>query len=297
MSRTEARDRRFVGSRKPLLCLRHSDSRAIGATPAAPADPLPLLIRYPLSVATSGPYNNRMPKRTLTALPVYNEVDHVAAVVDGALNYSKDVLVVDDGSSDGTADVLAKRSDIHLVTHPQNIGYGRAVRSAFDFAARNHYDVLVTIDCDGQHQPQMIPRFVEMTDEADIVSGSRYLRKFPGDSNPPPERFRINRIMTAELNRRLGLELTDAFCGFKAYRVPIFAQFRLTEDGYAMPLEFWVQAVRLRLSIVEAAVPLIYLDESRSFGGAMDRSDTRLAVYQSVLERAIADADQWERTA
>jgi dolichol-phosphate mannosyltransferase len=231
-----------------------------------------------------------MPFRTLTALPVYNEASHVAGVVDGALCYSDEVLVVDDGSSDGTSALLARRDDIHLVTHPENRGYGAALRSAFEFAMRGGYDVLVTIDCDGQHQPQLIPRFIEASRTADIVSGSRYLRRFPGDSDPPAERRRINQVITEELNRRLGLSLTDAFCGFKAYRTPALTKMDLSETGYAMPLELWVQAVRLGLRIVEVAVPLIYLDESRSFGGALDRGETRLAVYRDVLDRAMAAA-------
>jgi dolichol-phosphate mannosyltransferase len=227
-----------------------------------------------------------MPYRTLTALPVYNEAANVAAVLDGALNYSQEVLVVDDGSQDGTSDVLAARRDVRVLRHPRNLGYGAALRSAFRFASEGGYDVLLTIDCDGQHQPQLIPRFLDEIDRADIVSGSRYLRKFPGQSDPPPERRRINQVITDEVNRRLGLRLTDAFCGFKAYRVPVLGRFRLTEDGYAMPLERWVQAARLGLAIVEVAVPLIYLDERRSFGGALDQADTRLQVYRSVLDRA-----------
>ena len=120
----------------------------------------------------------------------------------------------------------------------------------------------------------------------DIVSGSRYLRRFPGDSDPPEHRRRINQIITEEVNRRLGLRLTDAFCGFKAYRVAALAKIELSETGYAMPLELWVRAVRLGLRIVELPVPLIYLDEKRSFGGALDDAETRLAVYREVLDRA-----------
>ena len=136
------------------------------------------------------------------------------------------MLVVDDGSTDGTSELLAARDDIRLIRHPANQGYGAALRSAFDFAVRGGYDVLVTIDCDGQHQPQLIPKFVERcwTGDVDIVSGSRYLRRFPGDSDPPEERRRINQLITEEVNRRLGLSLTDAFCGFKAYRVAALAR-------------------------------------------------------------------------
>jgi glycosyltransferase involved in cell wall biosynthesis len=226
--------------------------------------------------------------RFLTALPIFNEVAHVRGAVDGALNYSKEVLVVDDGSTDGTSELLASRDDILRIRHERNLGYGAALRSAFDFAVNGRYDALVTIDCDGQHQPQMIPRFVETLHEADVVSGSRYLRSFPGDSDPPEERRRINQLITEEVNRRLGLNLTDAFCGFKAYRTEALAKIEVQETGYAMPLEFWVRAVRLGLKIVEVAVPLIYLDERRSFGGALDQSDTRLAVYRQVLDKYIA---------
>ncbi len=225
--------------------------------------------------------------RTLTAVPVYNEVDHIEGAVAGALSYCRDVLVVDDGSTDGSSEGLAARGDIHLIAHPRNLGYGMALRSAFDFAIRGGYDILVTIDCDGQHQPQLIPSFVERcgNEGVDIVSGSRFLRRFPGDSEPPAERRRVNAIITEELNRRLGLALTDAFCGFKAYRVSALKKLELHETGYAMPLELWARAVQLGLRIVESPVPLIYLDERRSFGGALDDTETRLAVYRVVLDK------------
>jgi len=231
-----------------------------------------------------------MSERFLTALPVYNEVGHVPEVLDEVLRYSSDVLVVDDGSSDGTSAVLAVRNDVRVVRHPRNVGYGAALRSAFNYALREGYDILVTIDCDGQHEPRLIPQFVEACRDADIVSGSRYLRQFPGDSRPPEERRRINVQITEEINAKLGLSLTDAFCGFKAYQVPILAKFDLIETGYAMPLELWAQAAALDLKIVELPVPLVYLEEERSFGGALDNGQIRLAVYRQVLQRSVERA-------
>jgi len=227
----------------------------------------------------------------LTALPVYNEADHVAAVLREVKRYVSDILVVDDGSTDGTEQVLSEISRVKVIRHPHNRGYGAALRTAFSYAISEGYEILVTIDCDGQHEPHRIPDFLAACgDDVDIVSGSRYLRHFPGDSAPPPDRQRINRIITEELNRVLGLTLTDAFCGFKAYRVASLKLLDLTEDGYAMPIEFWVQAAIKKLKIVELPVPLIYFEEKRAFGGALDNADIRLGVYRTVLERSLQRA-------
>jgi dolichol-phosphate mannosyltransferase len=231
-----------------------------------------------------------MPTRYLTALPVYNEVNHVDAVLDEVRRYSDDVLVVNDGSSDGTAEKLAKRSDVFVETHARNLGYGAALNTAFQFAIERDYEVIVTIDCDGQHQPCRIPRFVAACQGVDMVSGSRYLRHYVGDSEPPAQRRFINMQITADLNRRLGLKLTDAFCGFKAYRVEALKDLELAESGYAMPLELWAQAAALRWRIIELPVPLIYLDETRSFGGSLDDAQTRLQYYHQVLDRSVAAA-------
>lgn len=228
--------------------------------------------------------------RFLTALPVFNEAGHVDRVLDEVLRFAPHVLVVNDGSTDGTADVLARRTDVEVIHHPVNRGYGAALSTAFAATLAGPWDGLVTIDCDGQHQPRLIPDFIAAASAgtAEIVSGSRYLRRFPGDSEPPAARRRINVEITAEINDRLGLSLTDAFCGFKAYTRHALERLRVREFGYAMPLEVWVQAAAAGLRIVELPVPLVYLDLARSFGGALDDAATRLAYYRSVLDRAEA---------
>ena len=225
----------------------------------------------------------------LTALPVYNEADTVNPVLDEVVRYAENVLVVDDGSDDGTSDILKAREDVTLVTHPQNRGYGAALITAFEYAVENGFDFLVTIDCDGQHEPQRIQTFVEQCHEsgADIVSGSRYLKSFEADTPPPEQRRKINFEITKTLNKCLGFELTDAFCGFKAYKVSSLPKMTITETGYAMPLELWVQASCQKLVVTEVAVPLIYLDENRTFGGNLDDGETRLKYYHSVINKAL----------
>lgn len=228
-----------------------------------------------------------MNSRILTALPVYNEASHVRDVLQHVAEHANDILVVNDGSTDGTRQILANLSGIQVINHPENQGYGAALRTAFQYALRNGYDVLVTIDCDGQHQPQLIRRIAARVDEGlplvDMVSGSRYLRRFDGNSKAPEDRRRINGQITACLNEQLDLSITDAFCGFKAYRVSSLADLDITDDGYAMPLQLWVQAADLDWEIEEFPVPLIYLDEKRSFGGSLDDARQRLAHYRSVL--------------
>jgi len=238
-----------------------------------------------------------MSNHFLTALPVFDEARYVGEVLDQVCQYAEDVLVVDDGSTDGTPALLAKRSDICVVTHPENQGYGAALKTAFDYAVRHGYEILVTIDCDGQHEPQRIPRFVTACQHADIVSGSRYLKQYPGDSPPPAQRRRINQLVTADINHRLRLKLTDAFCGFKAYRAEALRRLSITETGYAMPLELWVQAAHAGLRIIELPVPLVYLDEKRSFGGMLDDAATRLEYYRRTIDRSIAAVQRAARGA
>ena len=242
--------------------------------------------------------------RFLTALPVYNEATHVSSVLNEVARYSNDILAVDDGSTDGTSDLLDAREDVCVIHHASNLGYGAALRTAFQYAITHQYEVLLTIDCDRQHEPQLIQQLVAACDQVDIVSGSRYLELKQSEKNDranteaskceehllqvPKDRRRINLQVTGELNDALGLQLTDAFCGLKAYRVDSLAKLHLTEAGYAMPLELWVEAAHHNLRIMEVPVPLIYLEEERSFGGSLDDAMTRFDYYRTVIARARA---------
>jgi len=188
-----------------------------------------------------------MQPRFLTALPVFNEEAHVLDVLTEVRKHADDVLVVDDGSSDRTPLLLAELEGVQVVTHPVNRGYGAALVSAFEATIEQGYDALVTIDCDGQHQPHLIREMVQQLsshegEPVDIVSGSRYLQLFDGDSIPPEDRRRINVEITQQLNDRLGFQLTDTFCGFMAYRRDAIEQLDITEFGYGMPLQLRLSA-------------------------------------------------------
>ncbi|MBX3359218.1 MAG: glycosyltransferase family 2 protein [Phycisphaeraceae bacterium] len=232
--------------------------------------------------------------RVLVAIPVYNEEKYIPRVISHVLEYADNVMVIDDGSTDRTPSLLAK-FPVDVVRHGQNRGYGRSIREAFSLASCRGYDALITMDCDEQHEPSMIPQFVGAiaSGKYDVVSGSRYLLPDPTGHNPPPDRRRINQLMTQEINDRLGLALTDSFCGFKAYTTPALRRLRLTEDGYASPMQFWVQAAAPPqggppLRIHEIPVRLIYNDPTRTFGGPLDDADNRLGHYRRVLHCELA---------
>ena len=224
-------------------------------------------------------------------LPVYNEARTVGTVLDAVRVYfDGEVLVVDDGSTDETPRVLAERDDVAVIHLDRNCGYGCALKIGFRVASDIGVTRLITMDCDGQHEPAHIPQFFKALENgSDIISGSRYL---PGSSSVgavPPERREINAIVTARINELTGWNLTDAFCGFKAYKMSALDCLKLEEPGYAMPLELWAKAWKCGMTVSEIPVERIYCDHDRSFGAALDDPEARLRYYREVWKRALEE--------
>lgn len=243
--------------------------------------------------------------RILLAIPVYNEEKFVSKVLTEVRTFVgpcdagpcpqrphgglvDSVLMVDDGSTDQTPMELAKHR-VEVIRHAENRGYGRSMQDMLRWASFDKFDWLITMDCDEQHEPASIPAFIEaiLQNDADVISGSRYLRNTPLDDMPPGDRRRINATITEDIRTRLDLRLTDSFCGFKAYRVAACERLTLDVDGYDFPMQFWPQAVAHGIVIREIPIRLIYNDPNRSFGGPLNDPAHRLKAYRQTMHREI----------
>ncbi len=228
-----------------------------------------------------------MAKRVVL-IPVYNEEEHLEGLLARLRQvYDDDVLFVDDGSVDCSAALLKQLEGprTRIIMQPENRGYGATLLRGFAEVIKAQYDYVITMDSDGQHRPDWIPTFFEKIEQGwDVVSGSRYREEIDGNGSAPADRRRINVEITRLLNEVTGFGLTDAFCGFKAYRTAALAKLTLTLTGYSMPLQLWIQAKAMGLSVTELPVSRIYDDPNRRFGGELDDPGVRLAYYLETIQ-------------
>ena len=235
----------------------------------------------------------------LVIIPARDEAPTVGTVVRAAMAAPVrcDVLVVDDGSRDSTA-AEAREAGATVIETGASRGYGAALMRGFGWALANGYGAVVTMDADGQHDAARLEDLVDGLADADIVSGTRYHDSSPSPlGQPPPDRLRLNRVLTRRINEITGYALTDGFCGFKAYRTRSVATLALDEPGYGFPLQLWLLARRAGLRVVERPVERIYLPVRRVFGGGLDDVERRRDYYERVIERTLASAEGGERAA
>lgn len=226
--------------------------------------------------------------RRVVLIPVYNEERHLEGLLSRLRQvYQEDVLLIDDGSVDRSPTIIKDLRDARTasILQEHNRGYGATLIAGFQEVVKQGYDYVITMDSDGQHRPDWIPEFFRLIPDWDIVSGSRYCAESDKMGDVPPDRRAINARVTARLNEITGFSLTDSFCGFKAYRVASLAKLDLSDVGYAMPLQLWLQAKYHALKVVEQPVSRIYDDPSRRFGGELDNPDVRLKLYLETIER------------
>ena len=203
--------------------------------------------------------------RVVAAIPCFNTGPFIADVVSRARRYVDEVIVIDDGSSDGTAE-KARAAGAVVVRHKANRGYGEATKSCFEEAKANGADVLVALDGDGQHDPDDIPALLKpiLAGEADLVIGSRFLpdsRLRTGDSRPGViPRYRRVGIDVITLLYNLGsrTKVSDAQSGFRAYSKKLIHAFSLSEKGMAISVQTLVQARAGGFVVKEAPITCSY---------------------------------------
>ena len=249
-------------------------------------------------------------KNILVFLPCYNEAENCLETLK-ELRIEKekidrdhpklrfDILIINDGSSDNTAQLLAENHHVceySVLNLPQNRGYGFVLKTGFEYA-QNHaagYDYVLSFDIDGQHDARFLSKMVSFIlnshDQYDIISGTRYSDARLFWQTPWKDRFLVNSVITGVLNSN-GFSFTDAFCGFKAYKVASLSQISITVEGYEMAIELLMEAQKNNFHIIEMPVPVIYKDrdeicekrtsESESF--LFKAGEERIAKYIKIM--------------
>jgi dolichol-phosphate mannosyltransferase len=227
--------------------------------------------------------------RTLVVMPTYNEVENVPDIVS-RLRLARpdvDVLVVDDGSPDGTgvvaAELAAVDEQVNVLQRAGKQGLGAAYRAGFDWGLKAGYDVLVEMDADGSHQPEQLGRLLDASaDGADLVIGSRWV---PGGEvlNWPLRRKLISRGGTLYARLMLGLPVVDVTAGYRAFRRATLERIDLgsvASQGYCFQIDMTRRVHGLGLAIVE--VPVTFVERQRG-ASKMSGAIVREALWRVTL--------------
>lgn len=190
-------------------------------------------------------------------VPALNAERTIAAVVRGALEHVTTVVVIDDGCTDATA-TLAREAGATVVRHAQNRGKGAALRTGLEWAREHGYDAVVTLDADGQHPPQEIPKlFAASADPEALVLGVRDL----ASANAPRANQMSNGFSNWFLSTVTRTRLRDTQCGLRRYPVRRTLMLGVRDDGFGFETEVLLRAMRARLGIVQTDIAVLYPTE------------------------------------
>lgn len=213
---------------------------------------------------------------TWVVIPLYNEAKVIGDVVTGVRKTFPQVVCVDDGSSDGSADVAA-RAGARIVRHPFNLGQGAALQTGFQFVLGDPtMRYVVTFDADGQHQISDALGMVERlrAGEAEVVFGSRFLDE---RSQPNLAKKMVLRAAVGYTNMTTNTRLTDAHNGLRAISRPVLEKIEITQNRMAHASELVAQIGASKASYVEHPVHILYSDYSKAKGQSLWNSINILA--------------------
>jgi glycosyltransferase involved in cell wall biosynthesis len=225
--------------------------------------------------------NSKPEPRILVCIPAYNESKNVVEIINRSKKYAEGIIVYDDGSTDNTSE-LAKTAGATVIKSPKNTGYGTAIRALFQAAKDQNADIMVTLDSDGQHNPDHIPRLVEplLTQNYDIVIGSRFLSKDDKEKIPRYRSFGIKTI--TKLTQSASYSgLTDSQSGFRAYNKNALSKINLFEDGMAVSTEILLRGREKNLLATEVPITINYQADDTSTHNPISHG---VGVLYSVLQ-------------
>ncbi len=194
-------------------------------------------------------------KKIIACLPAFNEEKTIANIIKRLRNYVNDVVVYDDGSSDMTSNI-AKNSGAFLIRNSKNKGKGVAFSVLFKEAKRMGADIVVTLDADGQHDPDDIPNLIKpiLSDGFDVVVGSRFLI----NNSIPKHKIIGNYILNLLTNMLSGSNFTDTQSGFRAYNKRALELIRIKERDIGVDSQIIMDAVKMGLKLKEVPIRVYY---------------------------------------
>jgi len=192
----------------------------------------------------------------IACIPAYNEESHIESLVNSAKNHVDSVVVCDDGSTDNTANI-AKNAGAVVISHKINKGYGAAIISLFNYARENNVDIMITVDGDGQHDPDQIPLLLNTISQhnVDVVIGSRFLNQ---NIEAPGYRQRGIKIITSTANYGTDLKVSDSQSGFRAYSKNAINAIHPTEENMSISTEILFKISNKGLSLAEIPITISY---------------------------------------
>jgi len=194
-------------------------------------------------------------KNLWVVVPAYNEEKNISKIVKEIKNYSKNIIIVDDGSKDSTSKIASKSNAIVLI-HIVNMGKGAALKTGCDFAIKNGAESIIVIDADAQHNPKDIPKFIKNLKDVDIIFGYRKLNK----AMPLVLQFgnwSINKVIKFLYN----IKLKDSQCGYRAFTAKTYKKIRWQATDYSMESEMIANTGKYKLKYKEVPIETIYGDK------------------------------------
>jgi len=219
--------------------------------------------------------------KILVAMPAYNEEKYIGSLVTKAREYADEVLIVDDGSTDGTPEV-ARLAGATVIQHKENKGYGAAVQSILAEAKRIAPDILVLLDADSQHNPGEIPRLVEPISQGfDLVIGSRKLLR----DNIPLYRRIGQGVISYFCYILSGEKLSDSESGFRVFSRKAVGMLELREDGMSVSAETIAKAAEKGLKITEIPISITYTRDGSTLNPVRHGFGVLSRIIAMILER------------